>query len=902
MSRASPPGRSSSFRPLPSPLSDSDWLAPLILNAKAIAAGAETLPLPYVKGVFGTAVFLLETVETIQRNRNEMRELCADTVEIISVIRDRVSAHRDTAALQFKVQCEELGSFLQDVMEAVHQRQIKPRGFSARLKEVMKSSSTADDIRRFRNRIREVRSNFMLMTTVDTNFQVQKLLTVLSPNYTTVSKVSQPINNCPPPTRIFHGRRVILDKMHQYFTQSLGKQDIFLLYGLGGSGKTQIALKFVEESASQFTDIFLIDTSTIETIDVGLKTIAATKSVGDSSADGLQWLQGEHNEWLLLFDNADDPKLDLNKYFPQCSHGNILITSRNPGLCVYAGSYSHVSDMEAPDAVDLLLRSAAKDTTDYHRETAAQIVKVLHYLPLAIIQAGAFVAKSGNLESYLALYAHNRARLLNERPAQSHDDYAWTVYTTWQISFDQLSQQAKTFLQLCSFLHYQGISEDIFKNASKYTLKPSGPSKVELELPFKLLSQISGPSGFWDPFFFMDVTNELRAYSLINFDSEKNVLSIHPLVHDWTRTTLSNQEHHHCMIMIVGMSLAQLSDEDITLASQWMMPHIDVLMKGKSHGIVDFALDYAKVYLFTGNAKTAELLELTVLKGRKELLGEEHPDTLEAMYWLAWTYDELGKLKEAEELDLEVFQKRKNVLGDNHPQTLSVMGNLALVYNRLGKLKEAEELAAVLLQKQRNVLGPNHPDTLTTMGTLASIYKEQGNFQEAEQLEVVALEKWKKVLGDNHPDTMHTMGNLGVTYHRQGKFHEAEVLGLVVLEKRKNLLGGSHPDTLRSMGNLAGTYKELGRLQEAESLEVGVLEKRHVILGDNHPDTIRVMGTLAATYNQLGKLREAEELQILVLNKQKNILGNIHPDTLRTMSNLGSTFNKLEDGRRQRSF
>ncbi|KAJ7101079.1 hypothetical protein C8R44DRAFT_946531, partial [Mycena epipterygia] len=123
--------------------------------------------------------------------------------------------------------------------------------------------------------------------------------------------------------------------------------------------------------------------------------------------DALQWLQSKQDEWLLFFDNADDPKLNLNNYFPQCGHGNILITSRNPGLCVYAGSHSAVSDMEDMDAVDLLLRSAVQETTDCNRTTASQIVKVLHYLPLAIIQSGAFISKSGDLDSYLALYKQN---------------------------------------------------------------------------------------------------------------------------------------------------------------------------------------------------------------------------------------------------------------------------------------------------------------------------------------------------------------------------------------------------------------------------------------------------------------------------------------------------------------
>ncbi|KAJ7079167.1 acyl transferase/acyl hydrolase/lysophospholipase, partial [Mycena epipterygia] len=124
-------------------------------------------------------------------------------------------------------------------------------------------------------------------------------------------------NNCPPPSRIFEGRRAILDGMHQYFFQATGKQHIYLLYGLGGAGKTQIALKFIEESSSHFSNTFFIDTSTVDTIDTGLKNIALANSVGSTSQEALQWLRNKPDKWLLFFDNADDPKLNLNKFLPQ---------------------------------------------------------------------------------------------------------------------------------------------------------------------------------------------------------------------------------------------------------------------------------------------------------------------------------------------------------------------------------------------------------------------------------------------------------------------------------------------------------------------------------------------------------------------------------------------------------
>jgi hypothetical protein len=122
--------------------------------------------------------------------------------------------------------------------------------------------------------------------------------------------------------------------------------------------------------------MFLIDMSTLGTIDAGLKSIATAKTAGSTAQDALQWLKTTHEEWLLFFDNADDPKINLNKFFPQCNHGNILITSRNPSLRVYAGSHSTVSDMEEADAVELLLKSAAEDLTLENRMIAAEIVEV----------------------------------------------------------------------------------------------------------------------------------------------------------------------------------------------------------------------------------------------------------------------------------------------------------------------------------------------------------------------------------------------------------------------------------------------------------------------------------------------------------------------------------------------
>ncbi|KAJ7106940.1 P-loop containing nucleoside triphosphate hydrolase protein, partial [Mycena epipterygia] len=666
---------------------------------------------------------------------------------------------------------------------------------------------------------------------------------------------------CPPPSRIFEGRKAILEGMHQYFSHTTGKQHIYLLYGLGGSGKTQIALKFVEEASSHFTNTFFIDTSTIETIETGLKNIALVKNIGNTAQDTLQWFQNTTDDWLLFFDNADDPKINLNNFFPQCNHGNILITSRNPALCVYSGSHCLVSDMEEEDAQELLLRSAAQEITSSNRKTAAEIV--LWYLPLAIIQAGAFISKSGALHTYLALYTTNKDRLLSEKLGQSHDDYAWTVYTTWQISFEQLSEPAARFLQLCSFLHCEGISEQIFSYASAYKWWPGGPSQNDLLKPVEFLSQFLTSTNVWDSLHFMDLITEIRAYSLINFDATKQAFSIHPLVHDWSQTTLTDKEsYHHCMVAIMAMSIAAMHRTNIQVESLRLLPHIDALLHGNMHLTLDFEAEYGEVYYYAQKCRQAEPLQVTVLEKRKNMLGEGHPDTLTAMNNLARTYCSLGKLKEAEELQVmaeklhvAVVEKRKNVLGEDHPDTLTNMHNLAKTYRTLGKLDEAEELQLVVLEKSKTILGEDHPDTLTIMSNLAQIYHIMGKLEEAEKLQVVVVEKRKTVLSEDHPHTLTAVHNLACTYYDVGKLEEAEKLQAVVVEKRKTVLGEDHADTLTIMYNLAKTYHALGKLEEAEKLQVVVVEKRKTVLGENHQCTQRAIQRLTKISAALAKSR-----------------------------------------------
>ncbi|KAJ7805967.1 hypothetical protein B0H13DRAFT_1929851 [Mycena leptocephala] len=810
MARATPSWLSKKHSQAGSSASGADWLSPTILAARAITAAGECLPFPYVKGAFG--------IVKVKNNRDDLKELCGTTMEIMTILQDQIAMHKDTAAVKLKGLCEDFERsiahlipwrFLRDVILGVEIMQKKSESIRGHIAEFFKSGSIQDMIAGYQRNIQEICSRLKLMATIDTNFQVHEIKAALATG-----------------------------------TSS------------SGAGKTQIALKFIEDS-SHFKDIFFLDASTTATIETGLKNIATLKNIGNSSQDALKWLANQDEDWLLFFDNADDPNINLNSFLPQCKHGNIVITSRNPGLCVYAGSNSQVSDMEETDAVPLLLKSAAQEISPANELVAAEIVK-----------AGGFISQSGALDSYLDFYKRNRAQLLSEKPAQTHDDYIWTVYTTWQMSFDRLSPSAAMLLQLCSFLHREGISEEIFSRAATYRFRQCIPSKENLQKPLEFLSQFLSSTGEWDSLHFLKVTNELRAYSLISFAVERKLFSIHPLVHCWSQTTITDQHSHHSIMgAIVGMSFAEMPSEDQQLASMRLISHVDHLRHVNRQVAIDFGKQYTMIHYHVGRYEEAKDLAVAVIEREAQLLGADHPDTLCAMSNLALIYFHLSKFHQVEELEVAVLAKQKQVLGDDHPETLRSISNLASTYRNLHNYHKAEELGVIALEKQKQVLGDAHPDTLLTMGELALIYAKLSKFHKTEELHFVVLEKRRQVLGHDHPDTLWAMGDLASTYRRQGEFRKAEELAVTVLEKRQQLLGNDHPDTLWAMGDVVSTYRKLGEFHKAEEMGVIVLEKQK--LRGNDSGTLRAMSNLASTYRSLNKHTKAKELAKLVKQIKK---------------------------------
>jgi tetratricopeptide (TPR) repeat protein/cellulose biosynthesis protein BcsQ len=581
----------------------------------------------------------------------------------------------------------------------------------------------------------------------------------------------------------FIGRDYLIGALHSALTETNTMIPLQVLQGLGGAGKTQIAIEYAYRYGAEYQLVCWMRAESHATLASDYASLATILELPEKNASDQAaaiyatrlWLE-QNTGWLLIFDHVTVPA-DLRAYLPRSPSGHVIITSRYVGWGGMARLLT-VSVLSREESVRFLLdRTVQADT-----EAATALAEAFGDLPLALAQAAAYIDATGlSLSAYLQRLKTHFNVLLSR--GDVGPDYPQTVATTWELAFQALQEtQPATIdlLRLCAFL-----APDAIPNA----LLRGNP----LTLP-EALGTVVADDLQWD-----EALVALRRYALIEVGEE--TLFIHRLVQAVTRDRLSADERTRWAVVAAKLVMEAFPEDDSPLDPRtWptyarLLPHALAVV---SHNEGENAAPEA----------TARLLNHIGLY-------------LEARA----QYAEAGPLYQ------RALALRERVLGPEHPDVAASLNNLAVLYHAQGRYAEAEPLYQRALVISEAMLGPEHPDTAWSLNNLAELYRAQGRYSDAEPLCQRALALRERVLGPEHPDTARSLNNLAVLYHAQGRYAEAELLYQRALVISEAMLGPEHPDTAWSLNNLAELYRAQGRYSDAEPLYQRALVLRERVLG-----------------------------------------------------------------------
>ncbi|MGC4906966.1 tetratricopeptide repeat protein, partial [Streptomyces cyaneofuscatus] len=468
--------------------------------------------------------------------------------------------------------------------------------------------------------------------------------------------------------------------------------------GLGGVGKSALALHYATRYRSDYTLVWWITADSPESILTSLAGIterlclqwAPTMEPDQRAAWAITWLQA-HPDWLLIFDNVEDPE-HLGPYLGTLSQGHHLATSRRATGWQALAPVVSLGLLPPDEATDLLCTIAFQDAAvdSQQREAAQRLARDLGYLPLALEQAGAYAHRTGiDLDTYRA----HLALVLDEnrdapRPEQ-------TIARIWDHTLNAITDRdplAVTLLQAMAWLAPDNIPRTL--------IEPLAPHTIALS----------------------NALGELHAYNMITFTDNRRGISVHRLVQTVLRTRSTpapSKRDAHALgraeaEQTVRQALPTPSDGPLPEASglwERLLPHVLALVESTppgtpaSSGNADTYHQAAQYLYRQGRDAHTIALRTATLAQSEQVLGDTHPSTLASRNNLGSAYRAAGDLGRAIPLLEATLAQYEQVLGDTHPSTLASRHNLAYAYRAAGDLTRAIPLLETTLAQKEQVLG-----------------------------------------------------------------------------------------------------------------------------------------------------------------------------------------------------
>ncbi len=610
-------------------------------------------------------------------------------------------------------------------------------------------------LKRFKSRVEQSRIRAQFTTVDDFKMKLLHALSEWKSRHGDERKSIRPEAGAPVwyvPVRrtdFFTGREATLEELHRRITA----QGRVALNGLGGIGKTQIALEYAHRYRDAYVATSWINAATESTIAAGCAELANLLDLPERAAPDerrvvaavTRWLE-THERWLLIADNADDP-VRLRPLLPHVLIGHLLVTSRAQVFDMLGITKPlEVRELPHEEAVQFLLTRAGRDSDTNPQELAAAqtLAHELGHLPLALEQAAAYILSNrSRFAAYLAGYRARRLKVL-ERGVPV-DDPTKSVTTTWQIAFDRIAgtPASADLLRASAFLSADRIPLELVTEGAAELGPAIGQVLPDVEDELAL-DELLAP---------------LSRYSLIRREPESRSYDLHRLVQEVTRDAMDSETRRIWAERVVAALNGAFPEVEYTTWTQCerLLAHAQVaaqlvvehdLFSGAAARLLNQTAYYLAERAQYAEAEPLYQRSLTI---RERLFGPEHPDVAQSLNNLAWLYRQQAQYAAAEPLYGRSLMIRERVFGPEHPNVAESLNNLALLYQQQGRYAEAEPLYQRSLTIREQVLGPEHPDVARSLTHLAELHFQQGRFAEAGPLFQRSLTILERVLGPDHP-------------------------------------------------------------------------------------------------------------------------------------------------------
>jgi hypothetical protein len=685
----------------------------------------------------------------------------------------------------------------------------------------------------------------------------------------------------------FTGRQEALERL-QAMLQHGTRQMALLphaLHGLGGVGKTQLAVEYAYRYANQYDLVWWVPAESPTTVRTSLAQLAVEMGLPEIS-DMSQAVKNvlavlrtgkPYSRWLIVFDNADQPE-ELRDYLP-VPVGHVLVTSRNPRWADVA-SQLEVNVFTRQESIALLQRRGSGVTA----ADANSLADRLGDLPLALEQAAAWLAETGSpVPELLGLLDQRMPELLAEHRPTS---YPSAVMATWDLSFTRLREQAPgaaQLLELCAFFGSEPIPIALLREGRKADLPDAAARLLRDDIQLRR------------------AIREVVRFALAKIDPTRDRIEIHRLVQAVLREQMAPDHREavrDAVHRILGAANPGYPDEPRTWDRHAdLLPHITPsgVITAKEESGRRAALDQIRYRFIRGDYERSQVLAQEAVNRWKELLGPDDELTLIAQRHLALAMRELGERAAAAQLNQETFDRMTAVFGEEHEHTLSTANSVGFDYRLRGEFQQAKEHDERNLDRHRRVFGDDDPETLRARNNFAVDMRLLGDFRTALTLDQDVYDVRRRVSGLDHPETFTSLANVARDRFDAGEYTEASILLTESLPRIRQQLGETHRITLIAKRVMVMVLRRLGDLGRARELSEELYNTTRQIYRPDHERALLSSVTYANTLLAVGERGEARTISERAYSLYRETFGERHPFTLAAAVDLGVVLRSWEE-------